>query len=46
MLLCESYDIFPIEFIFVDAWFDCMFEFWMHYVQEFLKFDGFGDLAL
>ena len=46
MLFCESYDFFPIKFIFVDAWFDCMSEFWMHHIAEFLKFDGIRDLAL
>ena len=46
MSFCESYDFFSVEFVFVDAWLDCMSEFWVHHIQEFVKFDGYGDLAL
>ena len=42
----EGYDFFPIEFVFVDAWFDCMSKFWVHDIQELLEFDGSWDLAL
>ena len=46
MSFSEGYDFFPIELVLVDAWFDRMSEFWMHHVQEFLKFDCIGDLSL
>ena len=46
MLFSESYNFFTIKFVSIDAWFNCMSEFWVHHVQEFLKFNGIGDLAL
>ena len=46
MPFSESYNLFPIELIFIDAWLDYMSEFWVHNMQEFLKFDSIGDRTL
>ena len=45
MSFCKGYKFFPTELVFVNAGFNCMSEFWMHHVQEFLKFNTVWNLT-